>query len=292
MLFLIIFVVLLAILALNVVIVPQSKAYVIQRFGSYHATWDAGIHVKLPIADRIARKCSLKEQVFDTPESKAITKDNVSLVLDAVLYFYVMDPEKYTYGVEHPMQALDNLTATTMRNLIGALELDECLTSRDTINKEMCEVLDRATDPWGIRVTRVELKNITPPHDIQEAMEQQMRAERERRAAILQAEGTKRSQVLVAEGEKESAILRADAEKYAKVAAAEAEAEAIMKVQTAKAEALERLNKAAPNDQVIKIQALDAFAQAANGQATKIIVPSEIASLAGLGVAVKDALKD
>lgn len=276
----------------NIVIVPQSKAYVIQRLGSYYTTWEAGIHIKLPIVDKIARKCSLKEQVFDTPESRAITKDNVSLVLDAVLYFYIMDAEKYTYGVEHPMQALDNLTATTMRNLVGAMELDECLTSRDMINKEMREVLDKATDPWGIRVTRVELKNLTPPRDIQEAMEKQMRAERERREAILQAEGAKRSQILVAEGEKESAILRADADKYAKLAAAEAEAEAILKVQNAKAAALERMNAANPSDQVIKIQALEAFGKAADGQATKIIVPSNIASLAGLGTAIKDALTE
>ena len=280
------------ILALNVVIVPQARAYVIERLGTYHSTWGAGLHVKIPVIDRIARKVSLKEQVFDTPESRAITKDNVSLKIDAVLYFFVMDPKTYAYGVEHPMQALDNLTATTMRNIIGSLELDECLTSRDTINAQMRDVLDVATDPWGIRVTRVELKNITPPAEIQEAMEKQMRAERERRESILQAEGQKKSQILIAEGEKESAILRADAEKYAKIAVAEAEAEAVFRVQEASARAVERMNQACPSDQVIRYKALESFAKAADGQATKIIIPSDIAALAGLGIAVKDALSD
>lgn len=283
---------LLALLIANIAIVPQARAYVIERLGTYSATWDAGLHIKIPFIDRIARKVSLKEQVFDTPESRAITKDNVSLKIDAVLYFFVMDPKAYTYGVEHPMQALDNLTATTMRNIIGSLELDECLTSRDTINAQMRDVLDEATDPWGIRVTRVELKNITPPAEIQEAMEKQMRAERERRESILQAEGQKKSQILIAEGEKQSAILRADAEKYAKIAVAEAEAEAILRVQQANAKAVELLNEACPSDQVIKYKALESFAAAADGQATKIIVPSDIAALAGLGTAVADALKD
>lgn len=285
-------VLLLALLIANIAIVPQARAYVIERLGTYSATWDAGLHIKIPFIDRIARKVSLKEQVFDTPESRAITKDNVSLKIDAVLYFFVMDPKAYTYGVEHPMQALDNLTATTMRNIIGSLELDECLTSRDTINAQMRDVLDEATDPWGIRVTRVELKNITPPAEIQEAMEKQMRAERERRESILQAEGQKKSQILIAEGEKQSAILRADAEKYAKIAVAEAEAEAILRVQQANAKAVELLNEACPSDQVIKYKALESFAAAADGQATKIIVPSDIAALAGLGTAVADALKD
>lgn len=288
-----IIIVLILILAVcNIVVVPQARAYVIERLGTYQTTWEAGIHIKLPFLDRVARKVSLKEQVFDTPESRAITKDNVSLVIDAVLYFFVMDAKRYAYGVEHPMQALDNLTATTMRNIIGSLELDECLTSRDTINEKMRKVLDEATDPWGIRVTRVELKNITPPAEIQEAMEKQMRAERERRESILVAEGQKKSQILVAEGEKESAILRADAEKYAKIAVAEAEAEAIVRIQQAKAQAIQLMNEANPNDQVIKFQALDAFAKAADGQATKIIVPSDIASLAGLGTAVKEAFKE
>lgn len=285
-------VLLLALLIANIAIVPQARAYVIERLGTYSATWDAGLHIKIPFIDRIARKVSLKEQVFDTPESRAITKDNVSLKIDAVLYFFVMDPKAYTYGVEHPMQALDNLTATTMRNIIGSLELDECLTSRDTINAQMRDVLDEATDPWGIRVTRVELKNITPPAEIQEAMEKQMRAERERRESILQAEGQKKSQILIAEGEKQSAILRADAEKYAKIAVAEAEAEAILRVQQANAKAVELLNEACPSDQVIKYKALESFVAAADGQATKIIVPSDIAALAGLGTAVADALKD
>ncbi|MGM9661555.1 MAG: SPFH domain-containing protein [Oscillospiraceae bacterium] len=288
----IIAVLILVLLAANVSVVPQARAYVIERLGTYQTTWNAGLHIKIPFVDRIARKVSLKEQVFDTPESRAITKDNVSLKIDAVLYFAVMDPKAYTYGVEHPMQALDNLTATTMRNIIGSLELDECLTSRDTINAQMRDVLDEATDPWGIRVTRVELKNITPPAEIQEAMEKQMRAERERRESILQAEGQKKSQILIAEGEKESAILRADAEKYAKIAVAEAEAEAILRVQQANARAVELLNQAAPSDQVIKYKALESFQAAADGQATKIIIPSDIASLAGLGVAVKDALTD
>ncbi len=282
----------LAILIANIAIVPQARAYVVERLGTYHATWDAGLHIKIPFIDRIARKVSLKEQVFDTPESRAITKDNVSLKIDAVVYFSVMDPKSYAYGVEHPMQALDNLTATTMRNIIGSLELDECLTSRDTINAQMRDVLDEATDPWGIRVTRVELKNITPPAEIQEAMEKQMRAERERRESILQAEGQKKSQILIAEGEKQSAILRADAEKYAKIAVAEAEAEAILRVQQANAKAVELLNAACPSDQVIKYKALESFAAAADGQATKIIVPSDIAALAGLGTVVADALTD
>lgn len=290
--FIILAIALLALLIANIAIVPQARAYVIERLGTYSATWDAGLHIKIPFIDRIARKVSLKEQVFDTPESRAITKDNVSLKIDAVLYFFVMDPKAYTYGVEHPMQALDNLTATTMRNIIGSLELDECLTSRDTINAQMRDVLDEATDPWGIRVTRVELKNITPPAEIQEAMEKQMRAERERRESILQAEGQKKSQILIAEGEKQSAILRADAEKYAKIAVAEAEAEAILRVQQANAKAVELLNEACPSDQVIKYKALESFAAAADGQATKIIVPSDIAALAGLGTAVADALKD
>lgn len=285
-------VIVIALLVANIVIVPQARAYVLERLGKYHAIWNAGLHVKVPIIDRVARKVSLKEQVFDTPESRAITKDNVSLAIDAVVYFFVMDPKAYAYGVEHPMQALDNLTATTMRNIIGALELDECLTSRDTINTQMRDVLDEATDPWGIRVTRVELKNITPPAEIQEAMEKQMRAERERRESILQAEGQKKSQILIAEGEKESAILRADAEKYAKIAVAEAQAEAILRVQEANAKAIELMNRANPSDQVIKYQALDAFAKAADGQATKIIVPSDIAAVAGLGTAVKEALTD
>jgi regulator of protease activity HflC (stomatin/prohibitin superfamily) len=290
---LIVILVLLVILIVrNIVVVPQAKAYVVERLGCYHTTWEAGLHVKFPFIDRIARKCSLKEQIFDTPESRAITKDNVSLTLDAVIYFYVTNPERYTYGVEHPLDAINNLTATTMRNLIGSLELDQCLTSRDTINQQMCEVLDLATDPWGIKVTRVELKNLTPPHEIQDAMEKQVKAERERREAILQAEGTKQSQILVAEGEKASVILRADAEKYSRIAAAEADAEVILKTQKARADGIRMLKEAAPDDYIVRLQALDAFAKAADGQATKIIVPSEIASLAGLGVSVKNALSD
>ena len=282
-------------LALNFKIVQQSKAYVITRLGSFYTIWSQGPHFKLPFVDRIVKVVSLKEQVVDFAPQPVITKDNVTMQIDTVLYFTITDPKLYTYGVEHPMSAIENLTATTLRNIIGDLELDQTLTSRDIINSKMRALLDEATDPWGIKVNRVELKNIMPPRDIQESMEKQMRAERERREAILQAEGTKQSQILVAEGEKQSAILKAEAAKEAAIKRAEGEAEAILKVQQATAEALKLLNQAAPTDQVVKLKALEAFAKAADGKATKLIIPSEIQGLAGLAASameILDAKKD
>ena len=275
-------------LALNFKIVQQSKAYVITRLGSFYTIWSQGPHFKLPFVDRIVKVVSLKEQVVDFAPQPVITKDNVTMQIDTVLYFTITDPKLYTYGVEHPMSAIENLTATTLRNIIGDLELDQTLTSRDIINSKMRALLDEATDPWGIKVNRVELKNIMPPRDIQESMEKQMRAERERREAILQAEGTKQSQILVAEGEKQSAILKAEAAKEAAIKRAEGEAEAILKVQQATAEALKLLNQAAPTDQVVKLKALEAFAKAADGKATKLIIPSEIQGLAGLAASAKE----
>lgn len=272
----------LIILAKNIVVVQQSKAYVIERLGAFHKVWGVGLHIKVPFLERVLRSVSLKEQVADFLPQPVITKDNVTMQIDTVLYFQITDPKLYAYGVENPMSAIENLTATTLRNIIGDLELDQSLTSRDIINAKMRSILDEATDPWGIKVNRVELKNILPPKDIQNAMEKQMRAERERREAILQAEGQKQSQILVAEGEKESRILRADAEKTARIMAAEAEAESIRQVNQATADSLQLLNAAAPNEQVIKLKALDAFKEAADGQATKIIIPSEIQGLAGL----------
>ena len=283
-------VVILILLVTNIHVVQQSRAFVVERLGAYQSTWGVGLHLKLPIFDRIAKRVSLKEQVVDFAPQPVITKDNVTMQIDTVIYFQIVDPKLYTYGVEHPMSAIENLTATTLRNIIGDLELDQSLTSRDHINTKMRAILDEATDPWGIKVNRVELKNIIPPREIQDAMEKQMKAERERREAILQAEGQKQSQILVAEGEKQSVILRADAEKQAKIMAAEAEAEAILRVQQATADAMRLLNEAAPNDQVVKIKALEAFAAAANGQATKIIIPSEIQSLAGLAASAQALL--
>ena len=290
-------------------IVPQSRAFVIERLGAFRTVWGVGLKFKLPIVDRVAKNVSLKEQVVDFPPQPVITKDNVTMQIDTVIYFQITDPKLYTYGVENPMSAIENLTATTLRNIIGDLELDprspiilrrvdQSLTSRDHINGQMRAILDEATDNWGIKVNRVELKNIMPPRDIQESMEKQMRAERERRESILQAEGQKQSQILVAEGEKQSAILRADAAKQAailqaegakqaKILEAEAEAEAILKVQQATADAIRLINDAAPGDGVIKIKALEAFQAAANGKATKIIIPSEIQGLAGLAAAAK-----
>ena len=253
--------------------------------------WGVGLHVKLPFIDRVLKVVSLKEQVADFPPQPVITKDNVTMQIDTVLYFQITDPKLYAYGVENPMNAIENLTATTLRNIIGELELDQSLTSRDIINARMRSILDEATDPWGIKVNRVELKNILPPKDIQNAMEKQMRAERERRESILQAEGQKQSQILVAEGEKESRILRADAEKQARIMAAEAEAAAILKVNQAMADSLKLLNEASPNDQVIKLKSLEAFQSAANGKATKIIIPSEIQGLAGLAAGVVETVK-
>ena len=275
------------VLATNIKVVQQSKAYVIERLGAFHSVWGVGIHFKVPFIEKVAKAVSLKEQVVDFAPQPVITKDNVTMQIDTVLYFQITDPKLYTYGVEHPMSAIENLTATTLRNIIGDLELDQSLTSRDIINSKMRAILDEATDPWGIKVHRVELKNIIPPREIQDAMEKQMKAERERREAILQAEGQKQSQILVAEGEKQSVILRADAARQAAIMKAEGEAEAIMKVQQATAEALKLLNEANPNEQVVKIRALEAFQAAADGKATKIIIPSEIQGLAGLCASAK-----
>ena len=277
----------LLVLAKNIVIVQQSRAYVIERLGAFQAVWGVGIHLKIPFIERVARKVSLKEQIADFPPQPVITKDNVTIQVDTVLFFQITDPKLYAYGVEHPMAAIENLTATTLRNLIGDLELDQSLTSRDIINAKMRVILDEATDPWGIKVNRVELKNIMPPREIQDAMEKQMKAERERREAILQAEGQKQSQILVAEGEKQSLVLRAEAAKEAKLLEAEAQAQAILKVQQAQADALKLLNEAAPNEQVVKLKSLEAFQAAANGKATKIIIPSEIQGLAGLAAGLK-----
>ena len=277
----------LLVLAKNIVIVQQSRAYVVERLGAFQAVWGVGIHLKIPFIERVARKVSLKEQIADFPPQPVITKDNVTIQVDTVLFFQITDPKLYAYGVEHPMAASENLTATTLRNLIGDLELDQSLTSRDIINAKMRVILDEATDPWGIKVNRVELKNIMPPREIQDAMEKQMKAERERREAILQAEGQKQSQILVAEGEKQSLVLRAEAAKEAKLLEAEAQAQAILKVQQAQADALKLLNEAAPNEQVVKLKSLEAFQAAANGKATKIIIPSEIQGLAGLAAGLK-----
>ena len=282
----------LIILIKNICIVQQSRAYVVERLGAFSAVWEVGIHFKVPFLERIARKVSLKEQVLDYPPQPVITKDNVTMQIDTVIYFQITDPKLYTYGVEHPMMAMETLTATTLRNIIGDLELDQTLTSRDVINTRMRAILDEATDPWGIKVTRVELKNILPPQDIQNSMEKQMKAERDRRQAILQAEGTKHSQILVAEGEKESAILRADAEKQAAILRAEGQAEAIRAVQKATAEAMKMLNDACPNDQVIKLKALETMQKVADGQATKIIIPSEIQGLAGLASGLVETAKE
>jgi regulator of protease activity HflC (stomatin/prohibitin superfamily) len=277
----------LIILAKNIIIVQQSKAYVIERLGAFHSVWGVGIHFKIPFIERVLKVVSLKEQVADFPPQPVITKDNVTMQIDTVLYFQITDPKLYAYGVEHPMSAIENLSATTLRNIIGDLELDQSLTSRDIINTKMRIILDEATDPWGIKVNRVELKNILPPREIQNAMEKQMKAERERRESILRAEGEKASQILVAEGERQSVILRADAAKQAKIMEAEGQAEAILKVQQALAESLKLLNNANPNEQVIKIKALEAFQAAANGKSTKIIIPSEIQGLAGLCASAK-----
>ncbi len=287
----ILIVVILVILARCIRVVQQSKAYVIERLGAFHDVWSVGLHFKIPFIDRIQRVVSLKEQVADFPPQPVITKDNVTMQIDTVLYFQITDPKLYAYGVENPMNAIENLTATTLRNIIGELELDQSLTSRDVINARMRSILDEATDPWGIKVNRVELKNILPPKDIQNAMEKQMRAERERRESILQAEGQKQSQILVAEGEKESRILRADAEKQARIMEAEAEAAAILRVNEAMANSLKLLNESSPTDAVIRIKALEAFQAAADGKATKIIIPSEIQSLAGLAEGIVETVK-
>ena len=282
----------LIIIARCIYVVQQAKAYVIERLGKFHDVWGVGLHFKLPFFERVAKKVSLKEQVLDYPPQPVITKDNVTMQIDTVVYFQITDPRLYTYGVEYPMVAMETLTATTLRNIIGDLELDETLTSRDVINTKMRAILDEVTDPWGIKVNRVELKNILPPADIQNSMEKQMKAERDRRQAILQAEGQKHSKILIAEGEKESAILRADAEKQAAILKAEGEAQAILAIQKALADSLKLLNEASPNDQVIKLKALEAMQKVADGQATKIIIPSELQGLAGLAAGVIEAAKD
>ena len=298
--FLILVVVLLVVA--NVKIVPQSRAYVVERLGAYRETWQTGIHFKIPFFERIARNVSLKEQVVDFPPQPVITKDNVTMQIDTVVFYQITDPKLYAYGVENPISAIENLSATTLRNIIGELELDHTLTSRDTINAKIRGILDEATDPWGIKVNRVELKNILPPPEIQDAMEKQMKAERQRREAILRAEGEKASKVLVAEGQKESqilaaegdkraAILHAEAVKEAKIREAEGEAEAILKIQEAEAKAIELINASNPGDGYIKIKSLEAFSKAADGQATKIIVPSEIQGLAGLAEGVVESVK-
>ncbi len=283
----VVFVILLIIIA-NVKIVPQANAFVIEKLGTYSATWGTGLHVKIPFIDRIAKKVSLKEQVVDFPPQQVITKDNVTMQIDTVVYFQITDPKLYTYGVERPISAIENLTATTLRNIVGELELDHTLTSRDVINSNIRTILDEATDAWGIKVNRVELKNILPPREIQDAMEKQMKAERERRARILDAEGEKQGQILVAQGHKEAAILQADAIRESKIREAQGEAEAILTVQKAYADALRMLNEANPTDKVIQLKSLEAFQKAADGKATKIIIPSEIQSLAGLVTSVKE----
>ena len=282
----------LIILIKNICIVQQSRAYVIERLGAFSQVWEVGIHFKLPFVERIARRVSLKEQVLDYPPQPVITKDNVTMQIDTVVYFQITDPKLYTYGVEQPMVAMETLTATTLRNIIGDLELDQTLTSRDVINTKMRAILDEATDPWGIKVTRVELKNILPPQDIQNSMEKQMKAERDRRQAILQAEGTKRSQILVAEGEKESAILRADAVKQQRILEAEGEAQAILAVQKANADAIRLLNEAMPTDKVLALRSLEALAKVANGKATKIIIPSDLQNLGGVVPSIKELMTD
>ena len=301
-------------LVANIRIVPQARAYVVERLGAYHATWQVGLHFKIPLIDKVARKVSLKEKVIDFPPQPVITKDNVTMEIDTVIYFQITDPKLYAYGVESPLDAIENLTATTLRNIIGELELDESLTSREHINSKIRLVLDEATDPWGIKINRVEVKNITPPRDIQTAMEKQMRAERERREAILIAEGEKKSQVLIAEGQKEAAILQAEASKQAAILQAEAEkqaailqaeakkeaaireaegqSEAILMINKATSDGLKFIKDAGADDSVIALKSLEAFEKAADGQATKIIVPSEIQGLAGLASSLKGILKE
>lgn len=276
----------------NIKVVPQAKSYVIERLGSYYVTWKNGLHVKIPFVDRVANVVSLKEIVKDFAPQPVITKDNVTMQIDTVVYFQITDPKLYTYGVEYPISAIENLTATTLRNIIGELELDQTLTSRDIINSKMRSILDEATDPWGIKVNRVEVKNILPPKDIQEAMEKQMRAERERREKILQAEGEKKSSILIAEGEKESAILRAEAQKESQIKIAEGEAEALLKLKTAEADGIKLLKDAKADSSVLAIKSFEALSNMAQGQATKIIVPTDLQGLASLGVTLADIMKE
>ncbi len=301
--FLILLVIIIVLIASNIKVVPQAHAYVIERLGAYSGTWSVGLHIKVPFIDRVAKRVTLKEQVVDFAPQPVITKDNVTMQIDTVVYFQIIDPKLYTYGVELPMAAIENLTATTLRNIIGDMELDESLTSRDVINTKMRSILDEATDPWGIRVNRVELKNIIPPAGIREAMEKQMKAERERREAILRAEGEKKSAILVAEGEKAAAILKAEAEKESQILKAEAEkesairiaegeAQAILSVQEATASGIRMLNEASPTESVLTIKSLEAFAKAADGKATKIIIPSEIQGLAGLATGLKSVIDE
>ena len=284
----ILLVLILVLLATNIVIVPQAAQFVVERLGVYSTTWNAGVHVKIPFIDRIAKRVSLKEQVVDFAPQPVITRDNVTMQIDTVVFFQVTDSKLYTYGVERPISAIENLTATTLRNIIGELELDHTLTSRDVINTQITALLDEATDRWGIKVNRVELKNIIPPHEIQDAMEKQMKAERQRRESILRAEGEKRSAILVAEGEKESAILRADAIKEQKIREAEGEAEAILTVQRAMAESIRMLNEADPSQKVLTLRSLETLQKVADGKSTKLIIPSEIANLGGLVASVKE----
>jgi regulator of protease activity HflC (stomatin/prohibitin superfamily) len=290
--FLAIIVVVLILIVRNIKIVPQAHAFVIERLGAYHTTWETGLHLKIPFIDNISKRVSLKEQVVDFPPQPVITRDNVTMQIDTVVYFEITDPKLYTYGVERPLSAIENLTATTLRNIIGDLELDSTLTSRDTINDKIRIILDEATDAWGIRVIRVELKNILPPREIQDAMEKQMKAERERRAKILDAEGEKRSQILIAEGMKESAILKADAIKEQKIREAQGEAEAIITVQKAQADALKLLNEAKPIDEVLQLKSFETFQKVADGKSTKIIIPSEIKPLATVATSIKELIKD
>ena len=292
LIWIVLLILLIAFIASNIVIVPQARAYVIERLGTYRDTWNTGLHFKVPLFERIARKVTLKEQVVDFPPQPGITKDNVTMQIDTVVYFQITDPKMFTYGIESPMAAIENLTATTLRNIIGDLELDQTLTSRDIINTKMRAILDEATDAWGIKVNRVELKNIIPPAAIQESMEKQMKAERERREAILVAEGKKQSAILVAEGEKEAAVLAAEATRLSKIKEAQGEAEALLAVQKALADSIALLNDAAPSEQVIRLKSLEAFGKAADGKATKIIIPSEIQSLAGLASSFKEVMTE
>ena len=284
--------ILIVILAANIKIVPQAHAYIIERFGGYYTTWGVGLHIKIPFADKIAKKVNLKEHVVDFPPQPVITEDNVTMQIDTVVYYQITDPKLFTYGVERPMMAIENLTATTLRNIIGDLELDETLTSRDTVNTSMRAILDEATDPWGIKINRVELKNIIPPREIQDAMERQMKAERERRESILRAEGEKKSAVLLAEGEKESAILRAEAKKQAAIKEAEGQAEAIITVQKAVAEGIKQINEANPSEAYIAMKSLESLSKLADGKATKIVVPSNIQGMAGLATSLKEIISD
>lgn len=295
MAFIILFIIIIFIIGLtvnNIKVVPQAHAFIVERLGAYFCTWGTGLHLKIPFIDRISKTVSLKEQVVDFPPQPVITKDNVTMQIDTVVYFQITDPKLYTYGVERPISAIENLTATTLRNIIGDLELDNTLTSRDVINTKIRVILDEATDAWGIKVNRVELKNILPPREIQDAMEKQMKAERERRAKILDAEGQKRSEILIAEGHKEAAILNADAIKETKIRESEGEAQAILSIQKAYADSLKMLNEANPNEKVIALKSLETFGKISDGKATKIIIPSEIQSLAGLATSFKEIISD